>query len=149
MHTIVEAKQYLKDNIKKGVKCPCCGQFAKLYSRKINSGMVLFLIGLYRLSKRNGIQEFSNDFVFKEMDLNVRSLDYSILKHFGLIQESVNTDSGKKKSGNWIITEAGINFAEGKVSVAENVLIYNNKVIGFEGKNILISEISKFNYKDL
>jgi hypothetical protein len=149
MESLVEGKQFLKENIRKGVKCPCCGQTAKLYSRKVNSGMVLFLIGLYRLTKRDGRQFYPNTAVFKEMNLSVKSLDYSILKHFGLIAENINTDTKKKKSGEWILTDIGISFTERKTKIQENVLIYNNKVIGFEGKNILISEVSDFNYEDL
>lgn len=147
--TIKEAQEQLKQNIRKGEICPCCKQMVKMYSRKINSGMVLFLIGLYKLTKRNGRQYFSNTFVMHEMNLTATSLDYSVLKHFGLMSENFNTDTKKKKSGEWIITNLGIDFIEGKVSITENVLLYNNRVNGFEGKDIFIKEITDFNYNEL
>ncbi len=149
METIEEARVFLKENIRKGETCPCCKQKVKMYSRKINSGMVLFLIGLYKLTKRNGRQYFSNTFVMQEMNLTATSLDYSVLKHFGLIAENFNTDTKKKKSGEWMITNLGLEFIEGKVSIQENVLLYNNRVNGFEGRKVEIKDVTDFDYGDL
>ncbi len=124
-------------------------QTVKMYSRKINSGMVLFLIGLYKLTKQNGREFFTNKEVMEIMELSATSLDYSVLKHFGLMFEKTNTETKKRKSGHWMITNLGTDFIENKASVIENVLLYNNKVNGFEGKSIFVKEITDFNYQEL
>ena len=44
--TLGGARDWLRDRVEKGAKCPCCGQFAKVYRRTITSGMAraLFMI---------------------------------------------------------------------------------------------------------
>ena len=33
--TLTEAKQWLKERLDEGTRCPCCNQYAKIYKRKI------------------------------------------------------------------------------------------------------------------
>jgi hypothetical protein len=145
MNTISEAKEFLRAGYDKGVTCPCCGQLAKLYKRKINSGMALFLIGLYRLNQKNPGAEFSNKSVMSEMNINTSSLDYSVLKHFNVVQGSV------ANKGDWSITPFGIAFVEGSATLPEKVLIYNNKKQGYDGDRVTIQQAltSKFNLTEL
>lgn len=44
LYTIEEAKQLLKDNWEKGIECPCCTQFVKLYKRPLYSAQAYSLI---------------------------------------------------------------------------------------------------------
>lgn len=151
MDTIIDArKQLLIDGIK-GTNCPCCGQYVKLYIRKLNSGMSLFLIGLYRLNKRHCYDQFSNKEIMSEMEINTASLDYSILKHFKLIEEPNVDSEEKRKSGIWMITKLGKEFVEGAKKVPSHVHIYNNKVKGFSITYTTIIEAlgKKFNYQEL
>lgn len=46
--TLQDAKQYIAENIDKGVACPCCDQLAKMYARKLNTGMAYSLIKVAR-----------------------------------------------------------------------------------------------------
>ena len=158
METIAEAKQFLRENWKKGTVCPCCNQRVKLYLRKLNSGMALFLIGLYRLSKKNAYLPdgkpawFTNKEVMKEMGINTSSLDYSVLRHWELIKKKeANEDGVKRQSGYWQLTLAGLSFVQGHFSVKEKVNVYNNKRYGFSGNLITIKQAlgSKFNYTEL
>ena len=149
--TIEEAKLYLRDNFDKGVDCPCCGQKVKLYKRKVNSGMVIFLIGLYRLADKNKRKNyFRNTDVMKEMNLSATSLDYSVMKHFGLIMEMTNEDNTKKSSGYWGITSKGFSFISGQ-KIQKHVLIYNNKKQGFSDETTTIKDAlgDKFNFDEL
>lgn len=164
--TLKEAKQFLRENFEKGVACPCCDQFVKQYKRKLNSGMALFLIGLYKLYKRDDkvlsktinselhstLQFYSNKEVFEVMSLSVTSLDYSVLRHFGLTEARV-TEGTKRDSGHWRITGSGICFVEiyRNVSCHKYVYLYNNKRQGVSDEKITIQEAlgSKFDYKEL
>ena len=49
LYTMEEAKQLLKDNWEKGIDCPCCTQFVKLYKRPLYSAQAYSLIRLYKL----------------------------------------------------------------------------------------------------
>lgn len=147
IETLKQAKEFLRSNFKKGCTCPACGQNVRLYSRKINSGMALFLIGLYRLETRYqesmpgmvGREFFSNKQVMNEMNLTVTSLDYSVLKHFGFIEARVS-EAGKKDSGYWRLTQQGINFTQGNIHSPKHVFIYNNKVQGFSDETTFIKQ---------
>ena len=151
MESIKEGKIYLRQEFAKGTDCPCCGQFVKLYKRKLNSGMSLFLIGLYKLSKNNGVRCFKNQIIMRKMNLNTSSLDYSIIKHFDLIEEEIDHETEKKNSGYWKITQKGIEFIEQKIEVPSHVHIYNGKVLGFADTttNIITSLGNKFSYNEL
>lgn len=150
METIKEAKQFLRANFEKGVDCPCCGQFVKLYKRKLNSGMALFLIGLMRLWKKNpNKQFFSNKEVMNEMNLAVTSLDYSVMRHFGLIEPRIS-EAGKRDSGYWRMTPKGFLFVQGHKS-SKYIFLYRNKRQGVSDEQITIREAlgEKFDYEEL
>ena len=151
MDTIKEVKSYLREKFGDGARCPCCGQFVKLYKRKLNSGMTLFLIGLYNLSKHKKGAYFKNQTIMKKMNINTSSLDYSIIKHFGLMEEEKNDLTDKKNSGYWRITQKGIDFVSQKIEVPSHVHLYNNKVLGFSDTktNVVKSVGSKFNFDEL
>ena len=39
--TLDEAKAWLRDQVDDGAHCPCCGQFAKVYKRRIHPPWLL------------------------------------------------------------------------------------------------------------
>jgi len=147
--TLQEAKDYIKENQKKGLQCPCCEGYVKLYKRKLNSGMAKFLIALYKRSQTE-IPSCIEDIL---LDLNTpaKSLDYSVLTHWGLIQRVVIPSTEKKHSGLWEITPTGREFVLGVAMVAKRVHIINNVVVGFDEEQISIKEAlgQKFNYIEL
>lgn len=150
METIAEAKTHLRANFEKGVECPCCGQHVKMYKRKLNSGMALFLMGLYKLTCKSMPMFYSNKQIMEKMNINTSSLDYSVMKHFDLIAPRVS-ELGKKDSGYWMITAKGVRFAAGHDSINKHVFLYNNKRQGFSDETITIKEAlgSKFDYEEL
>ncbi len=154
METIQEAKDFLRANYKKGCDCPACGHYVREYKRKLNSGMALFLIGIAKLIRRDkpGLRKvfYSNKEIMEVMNLKVTSLDYSVLKHFDLI-EARKSEDGKKDSGYWTLTPGGHFFSLGSVEVSKYVFLYNNKRQGLSDETITIKEAlgSKFDYKEL
>ena len=119
--------------------------------------MALFLIGLYKLqSKETGSVIWSTNMaVMQKMGIVAKSLDYSILKHFGFIEDDC-PDMGKgkpdkRKNGYWRITKRGEQFVKGDALSKSHVVLYNNVVRGFDGADINIEQAlgSKFNYKEL
>jgi predicted transcriptional regulator len=150
-NTLMQVKEFLRKNYSKGCKCPACGQNVKLYKRKLNSGMALFLIGLYRLSEKTNKETHKNQDVMKEMNLNTTSLDYSVLKHFKLIKEDVSEETEKKNSGYWKLTKQGVDFVLNNIQVPQKVHLYNNKVVGYSKEQTKIGQAlgSKFNYREL
>jgi hypothetical protein len=151
LSTIKEAKAYLRANFEKGIDCPCCRQFVKLYKRKLNSGMAVTLLRIYNESKGDEekwipVKEFLRINKYKN------SHDWTLLKHWGLLEEKEHIENNTtKSSGYWKITEKGKEFVMNKISVPNKVHIYNNIVLGFsEDKTTIIESLGKhFNYKEL
>lgn len=152
LNTVDEVKAYLSKNARNGVECPCCHQLVKAYERKLNQGMVLFLIALFRMTQEGTRSVFHAEEILERVGTYTKSRDYSVLKHWGLIEEvEVQTDSSKRKAGYWQLTTAGSQFVRGIIPVASHVKIYNNKFYGVTGKFIKIREAlgEKFNYDEL
>ena len=130
-----EAKKHLMMNIDEGVTCPCCGQFAKVYRRKLNSGMAVALIDMYRNSGTDW---------FNVREITLRGGDYGKLAYWGLIEPGDDT-------GIWRVTARGEEFIKGMIPVSQHANVYNGKLIELEGDLISISDAlgDRFNYEEL
>lgn len=129
------------------LKCSCCGQTAKMYKRRINTGAAKSLIKLYKIGG-------SYDYYHTEEFCDVKTgADFSLSRHWGLTEpmpiDKSNTKT--KASGKWRLTSKGIDFVQNKIRVPCYTLIYNDKLYGFDGGDISIVDAlaSKFNYGDL
>jgi len=149
--TIQEAKKFLKDNLKKGVECPCCNQFVKLYKRKINLVMTTCLIRLYHLYYKNPSYHHVKEIVSGISDTGTN--DFSKLAYWNLIEEKQKDPKNTKTrtSGYWRITDKGLDFVLGKINVPSHCYVYNTKVYQFSDEYVSIEETigNKFNYKKL
>ena len=63
--TLEEAKNWLRARIAKGATCPLCHKYAKLYKRKLNSGMAKFLLDFYKLGRHDEFHHIANLLHFK------------------------------------------------------------------------------------
>jgi len=151
-YTLEEAKQYLRDNFKDGVLCPCCNQNVKEYRRKLNSSMAYGLIILFKAQKRDGFNKYikMNEEVAR-LNIPSSNIEYSKLAYWGLIEEMPNTSEKKKNSGYWTITKKGIEFVNNRLLLPKYAKIYNKLCNGFEGEMISIKDSlnEKFNYTEL
>tara|TARA_R110000772_G_scaffold74129_2_gene161590 strand:+ start:549 stop:1004 length:456 start_codon:yes stop_codon:yes gene_type:complete len=146
IETLKEAKEHLRSNFEKGCKCPACGQFVKLYKRKFNTVMARSLISLYQLG--GGFHHVKE--IIKGIS-DTGTNDFSKLKYYGFIAEEINVETQKRTSGNWKITQTGIDFVLRNITVHSYVLLYNGKMQGFSGEQINIETAlgNRFNYAEL
>lgn len=151
MNTLVEVKDYLKENWKQGCLCPACTQNVKLYRRSLTSSMAYALILIYK----HGSDYFHVEKYLKALDCpsSIRG-DFPKLRFFGLIEsrEEIRED-GSGRNGYYRITQKGIDFVNYQHHAPEAVYIFNNKVYPPETpvKEISIIEAlkNKFNYSEL
>lgn len=146
LYTLEEAKQLLKDEWKKGVECPCCTQFVKLYPLKIPAVAVADLIKLYNLVERNhGVFDHVSRFS------NLASRSFAKLHYWKLIEQQPNDDAEKRTSGMWALTRLGVEFVEGDAKVPEKSYIFNMKCYGTSPNEVGIQQAlgNKFNYEEL
>lgn len=139
-------RSWLGPRMAKGVACPACGRFTKLYVRHLNSGMAKALIVIYRLSRESGDADgwvgVGKKHMAKGYALDLQHAEYSKLKHWGLIEEKARGS----KAGLWRPTRLGVDFVEGRAKVPQCVLLKHNRKVGTAGEEIGIDEAiaSKF-----
>lgn len=145
--SITVAKQFLKENWKEGVICPCCNQVVKLYQRKIYATMAILLIALYKQTHPK------YDFIhINEFRGNNGTGDFAKLRYWEMINEKPNDDNpDKRTSGYWSITQKGIDFITNRIIVPKYVLLYDSRVFGFSDDKISIEQAlgKKFKYTEL
>lgn len=152
MVTLEEAKKFLRSNFEEGAKCPCCGQFVKLYKRKITSSMAYGLIVINRLKEPGEI--FHLNKFFKELP-NVPAAihgDMPKLRLWGLLSDiEKELDDGNPNCGLYTLTPEGRAFVMGAISVPKYCFMYNNKVTAKSEELTTIREAlgDQFNYSEL
>jgi len=142
---MLDEQRRLADNAREGKCCPCCGQFVKVYPRKLNANMVAFLISLFREHRR------TKDWVHHSKCFHV-GRDYPYSATWGLATTKPNEDdSSKRESGLWQTTKKGRFFLQKRVLVPSHVFMYNNSIVGWSAKRVGVIEAlgKKFNYQEL
>ena len=135
----------LESSIEDGSTCPCCGQYVRVYKRKLNSIMAKWLIWLVRRDR-------SSDELWHDIRrAAVRGGDYAKLLHWGLVAHKQNTDPSKRTSGLWRPTSIGVQFALNQCRAPSHVHIYNNRPVAFSTRSVSIVEAlgARFDYQEL
>lgn len=143
---LLEARNWISEKLNGGesVICPCCGQHAKIYKRKINAGMAVALIKMYRHAGRDW-------FNLPAIHNQWQSRDEAGLRYWGLIQEARERREDGGRAGWWRVTEDGERFIRGITPEPKYALIYNGTRIGFDGDPVFIRDClgDKFSYEEL
>lgn len=146
--TLAEARRWVAQHRGKGVRCPCCQRYARVYKRPLNYSMAYALMLIYEYFADH------SDWLHVPTYLNgkgvvARGGDWAKMVYWGLIVGSggIRADESKRV-GNYKITEKGINFVEGRISVPSYVVVYNARVIGKSDSEIYIHQAlgEHFNY---
>ena len=147
-----EAKAELRAQLNQGAHCPCCTQFAKIYERRLNSGMAACLLILYRIAKEMRTEEwiYVPAWVSSHPAL-ANSREYPKLRYWGLVEQRENEDPDKKDSGFWRLTESGRNFVRGELEISSHVRLYDGRSLGFSGKPVTLKDClgNRFSYQEL
>jgi hypothetical protein len=130
-----EVRDWLRGRVEKGVRCPACEQFAKVYRRKIYAGMVRALVLMWRegdMSRRLYVHVPSID--------PARGGDVAKLEHWGLIEEerTVRTDGGR--AGYWRVTVRGQDWIERKTTVPQYARIYDGRLLSLTGPGVTVDD---------
>ena len=156
MTTLTQARAELRENMEKGMDCPCCTQYVKLYKRSMTASMACALIYVYRYFERHGYGEpLHVGQYLNALDLPgpVRSTgDFAKLRFWGLVEYVEGTrEDGSNRNGYFYLTQEGKAFVEGRLHVPRRVYIFNNKCYGKDTDTITIQDAlkNKFNYTEL
>jgi hypothetical protein len=146
--TLSEAVNWVNENKMEGVICPCCGQIAKVYKRKLHTSMALTLINLYKKNENNDWVDVKD---FLRINKLKNSHDWTLLRYWGIIEEKQKGEEKTKTSGLWRITEKGKLFVENRLEVPRHIYIFDTKLLGnSEQVTTIIDALGdKFNYNEL
>jgi hypothetical protein len=143
-----EVKQWLLDRVFEGETCPCCGQFAKVYRRKINSTQARALVIIYRECGT----EWGHLPTLRMHLAPHHSNEEPKLRYWDLIEEEsvVRPDGGR--AGWWRVTPEGEQWVRGLSRVAKYALIYNGECIRLDSVQTVSVQESlgdRFDYTEL
>ena len=144
MTTLEEAKATLETQIfNGGARCPCCGQFAKVYHRSLNCGMVVSLIRMYR--------RFGLEWQHIPTTIPARSREEGKLACWGLIEDSDETREDGGRAGYWRVTQKGKAFILGELKVPKYINVYDGVCLGLDGEMVSIKDClgTKFDLQEL
>jgi hypothetical protein len=142
MKTLEEAKSECRMGWEKGLNCPCCTQYVKLWKHSINSAIAMLLIYMYH-TKREWVH------IMKETKFTTM---YGIAQFWGvIIQKTKTPEDDKRASGFWKLTDLGVDFVTGKISIPRYLYLYNDKVIRISEEKCTIKSCltKKFSYSEL
>ena len=144
--TLAEAKEWLRERIDAGERCPCCTQFTKVYKRSVTSTMARKLILIYR---HYGTGWFHMPTALA--DIGIASRDESFLKMFGLIEEAVDRRDDGGRPGWWRVTDEGVGFVLRRTRIPKHAMVFDGRVLTFTGGFVGIEESlkRKFDYHEL
>ena len=135
--SLAAARSWLRERLPVGTRCPCCGQFAKVYRRKLNSGLAHALVAMYRAAGTGWMDTVRSP--------SVHSRHVGMLQYWGLVEQA------RERNGVWRVTELGERFARREAEVPGYAVVYDGTLIRLDGNPVLITDAlgDKFDYAEL
>jgi len=150
--TVTEARLMLVSNLSKGVECPCCTQYVKLYRRAFTRAMAIGLKFLYdcQTTDKHGYVHLEDYLKDQKCASSIRG-DMPKARFWGLIEgRNEKRDDDSKRNGYYKITKKGEDFIEGLICIPDAVFIFNNELHSISEKTTTYKECTKkFKYYDL
>ena len=146
--TLREVIDDLLARIDDGAECPCCGQFAKVYRRKLNERIGRILIAMWHKAGTDWIYLPSIGGSDNTDVPAARSGEHAFAQFWGLIER--NTAEGGR--GHWRLTPHGADFVHDRVKIPKYARIYNGELLGLvEGEQVSITDVlgTPFIYAEL
>jgi hypothetical protein len=119
-----EVRAEVEEHRSEGTTCPACGQYAKVYHRKINAMTARILIAMYRKA--------GDQWVWLPGLPDGKHGDTAKARYWGLIEqpdEPLTRDDGSARVGWWRLTELGVAWVRGEASVPSYALVYNGELL--------------------
>lgn len=138
-----DARDWVEERLDTGADCPCCGQHAQEYRRKLHATMAADLV---RMTRRFGVGR-----AFHVRDLGRHPGDFAKLALWGLIADTGDTRGDGGRAGYWKVTTNGARFVAGHLRVPKYVRLYAGRVIGWGDGQINVEEAlaGRFDLREL
>lgn len=136
--TLGELRVVLLKRMIRGVRCPLCTHRVALRVRPFSYPILQALRWLVQASgeKRRWVHVPS-----EAPSWFLRSRQHSALALWGMAETFPVKSSDSPGEGTWRPTKKGVSFVQGWLKVPSKAVIYNSKVLGFEGELVTLSDI--------
>lgn len=115
--------------------CPHCGAKTVEYPHSLSRGLARVI---FRICQNLGP---AREFHVGSCDLtNSQINNLQKLRYWGIIAKAPDETA---KGGNWILTDLGLQFAQGRIMMRRKVWTYRGEFVRFEGDQILITDVSE------
>ena len=136
--SISEARERLQSKLDDGAYCPCCGQWAKRYRRRLTSGIA------YALCRAYQFYAVGEPFEWKHLNMKANVHDPGMARHWGLV---------RRNGSKWEITAAGAMFIQNRYRVPKHAIIYDNVLMELDSSDGTTSVVEalgdRFDYDTL
>lgn len=140
-----DARAWLRGRVDDGQSCPCCGQMAKVYRRKLTASIGRVLILMWHNNR--------DDWVYLP-GIRSKGQDEAIARFWFLIERdpAAVREDGSKRTGWWRLTTLGVAFIHNEVKMPMYARIYDNRLLGLDAvQSVSIIDVlgTKFDYTEL
>lgn len=130
-----------------GLKCPCCRRWAAIYKTGINKSMIFCLIVIYRALEDRPEKYLHVEDHFVDLGIKIKGV-HGKLKYWGILEQKPNKDTKKKASGYWKLTQKGIDFVQGRISVPKYVYLFDDRALRFSKEEVTFKDrFDSFDYE--
>jgi len=145
--TLTEARDWLRERLYDGARCPCCEQYARVYRRKLNATMIRALVALYRAG---GTERYVHGPTVLR-GTNVFGGEVGKLALFGLVAEETARREDGGRSGWWLVTREGEEFLHRRRVVRKYATVYDGRRLGWAGDDVTVDDAlgTKFRLDEL
>ncbi len=114
--------------------CPTCDAKMVEYPHSLSRGLARVI---FRICQNLGVDR---DFHVGSCDLtNSQINNTQKLRYWGIIAKAPDASA---KGGNWILTDVGLAFAQGRIPMRKKVWTYRGDVVRFEGGEVYIMDVA-------
>lgn len=125
--SLAAAMEYVQANAREGVTCPCCGQMAKIYARRIHRTPARTLAQMYALAGTDRAVHVASEIS--------PGTEVEKLRYWGLVEPQ-----GPDRDGYWRVTEVGERFLSGQLVLPMYALVYDSRFLGLEGDPVVFAD---------
>jgi hypothetical protein len=145
--TLGEARQWMRDRLDVGDRCPCCNRHTQVYRWSLYSTAVRALSGFYRLGST---EMYVHTNRLKDLGHKGQG-DTSRLRYWGLLEEEKSRREDGGRAGFWRVTEKGCLYLRDEVKLPKYAWVYDGEVMRFEGALVGVREAlgTKFSYEQM
>lgn len=139
--TVDEARAFCRRRAfeEKGGPCPVCKRRDVVDRRPLNKGQAAFLMWIVSASEPG---EWVDTTTRPPKVFTTKSRDFTLLRHWGLLEAHVNTDTRKGGSGLWRATEKGRRWAAGQIAVPSHISKYQDEpVVLDDSKMVRVTDV--------